>query len=178
MGVARVPHMGVKRVEELIAFQLARRFKRQVYAIVRKYPQAYNDFRYRGQLWEAASSGEANIDEGFQRFGAAEFKHFLGIARASLSEAKTRLLDGADRGYFPEDECTPIADLGERAIKTIVGLQRSLEPFIPTKGSAGNSRTPGKSRPDPSRTLSRGERSKGNAERESPHRPTATDETR
>ena len=111
--------MGVKRVEELIAFQLAQRFKRQVFAIVRKYPEAYNDFRYRGQLWDAASSGESNIDEGFHRFNPKEFRRFLSIARASLAEARTRLLDGADREYFPRDECLPIAALGSSAIATV-----------------------------------------------------------
>jgi four helix bundle protein len=136
-GVAQTVSMtGVSRVQELIAFQLARTFKRQVYDIVRNHPAAHGDWRYRSQLWDAASGGEANIDEGFQRFGPREFSRFLSYARASLSEARTRLLDGVDRGYFSAECCAPIAEIGARAISTVIALQLSQERFIEADGPA------------------------------------------
>jgi hypothetical protein len=41
--------MGVKRIDELAAFQLAVSFKLEVYALVRLHPQASNDWRFRDQ---------------------------------------------------------------------------------------------------------------------------------
>jgi hypothetical protein len=63
--------MGVKKVEDLIAFQQARAFKLEVYSIVRRHPAAYRDYRYRDQLFDAALSAEANIAEGWRRFGSS-----------------------------------------------------------------------------------------------------------
>jgi four helix bundle protein len=56
--------MGVKRLEDLIAFQQAVAFKREVYAIVTRHPAADRSFRYRDQLFGAASGVESNIAEG------------------------------------------------------------------------------------------------------------------
>ena len=122
--------MGVKRLEDLIAFQLARAFKREVYALVRAHPPAFDDRGYRSQLWDAASSGEQNIREGFGRFTAAEFHQFLRYSRASIDEAKGRVEDGVDRGYFPVEACQDALTLGSRAGAAAAGLQRSLRPFI------------------------------------------------
>jgi hypothetical protein len=53
--------VGVRRVEDLAAYQLAVQFKLAVYEIVRAHGAAEGDLRYRDQLFDAASSGEANI---------------------------------------------------------------------------------------------------------------------
>ena len=45
--------MGVKRLEDLVAYQLALEFKKRVYALVRENPEAFRDYRYRSQLFEA-----------------------------------------------------------------------------------------------------------------------------
>ena len=126
--------MGAKRLEELMAFQLAREFKLAAYRIVEKSTRAKGDQRWRDQVLDAAASGEANVAEGFHRFGAAEFAHFLGIARASIGEAKVRLLDGADRGHYPAGDCRNAAVLADRAISCITKLKMSLEPYIKRKG--------------------------------------------
>lgn len=93
--------MGAKRLEELVAWQLAHEFKVEAYRLVRASPSASRDSEYRQQLFAAAASGEANIAEGFHRFVPAEFAHFLNIARGSIGEAKVRLIDGIDRGISP-----------------------------------------------------------------------------
>jgi four helix bundle protein len=121
--------MGVKKVEDLIAFQLSRAFKLAVYAVVNGSSKASADFRYRDQLFDAASSGESNVDEGFHRYGAGEMVHFLSIARASIAEAKRRLADGVDRGHFEATAVAPALELGRRAGAALAGLQRSLKPF-------------------------------------------------
>lgn len=45
--------MGVKRLEDLVAFQQAGAFKLEVYAIVQSHPAANRDWRYRDQLFDA-----------------------------------------------------------------------------------------------------------------------------
>ena len=80
--------MGVKTLDELIAFREASAFKIAVYAIVRKHAAADRDYRYRDQLFDAASSLEANIAEGWRRFGAPDIIRFLRYAVASLEEAR------------------------------------------------------------------------------------------
>ena len=97
--------MGVKRLEDLVAFKEAVAFKLEVYAIVRSYPAADRDWRYREQLFDAASSVEANMAEGWRRFGATDMIRFLRYAAGSLDEARVRLLDGVARGYFNRDSC-------------------------------------------------------------------------
>jgi four helix bundle protein len=113
---------------------LAQAFKLEVYRLVEAHPAAKNDFKYRGQLFDAASGGEGNVDEGFQRYRAGEMRLFLSYARASISEAKRRVVDGVHRGYFPADACEPALTVGRRAGAAIAGLQRSLLPFVGRKG--------------------------------------------
>ncbi len=62
--------MGVKKLEDLVAYQLAVEARKAVYALVRKHARADQDFRYRDQLFDAAASVEANIAEGWRRYAA------------------------------------------------------------------------------------------------------------
>ena len=79
--------MGVKRLEDLVAFQLAVEFKLEVYRLIRESPAARRDFRFRAQLSDASASVEACLAEGWHRYVAGEFVTFLRYARASLAEA-------------------------------------------------------------------------------------------
>ena len=71
--------MGVKRVEELIAFQLAVEFKLEVYRVVRESEQALQSHRYREQLFDAGSGVEASIDEGFRRVRRSRLRAFSSV---------------------------------------------------------------------------------------------------
>ena len=115
--------MGVKTLDELIAFQQASAFKIAVYAIVRKHPAADRDYRYRDQLFGAASSVEANIAEGWRRFGGPDMIRFMRYAVASLEEARVRLLDGVDRGFFDRAVC-------EEALRHAVRCSAATSAFI------------------------------------------------
>ena len=125
--------MGVKRLEDLVAFRLALEFKRGVYAIVRKSPQAWNDLRYRSQLFDAASGVEANIAEGWKRFSAGDMALFLRYALSSLEEAKRRLKDGIDRGYFTDSDCSEILVIGYCCGAATMGLWKVLQEFAAKK---------------------------------------------
>jgi four helix bundle protein len=121
--------MGIKRLGDVIAFTLALEFKRRVYGLMRKSPDAWKDLRYRSQLFAAVGSVEANIAEGWRRFVAGEINTFLRYALGSLEEAKCRLRDGVDRGYFTAAECDPILEIGNRCGAATMGLWKSLQPF-------------------------------------------------
>jgi len=122
--------MGVRRVEELRAFQHARAFKCEVYSLVRASPQANGDLRYRSQLFESAASTEMNIVEGWRRFGAGEIAQFLRFSRASLQEAEHRLRDGVDRGYFTMQACHRAFDHADKCGAATIALWKSLQPFM------------------------------------------------
>ena len=127
MTLAHDPPMVVRRVEELIAFQQAVAFKREVYAIVQQYPAAGRDYKYRGQLFDAASGVEANIAEGWRRFSTPEIIRFLRYALSSLEEGKVRLLDGVDRGHFPRARCNRALSHAARSGGAMTRLIQSLE---------------------------------------------------
>lgn len=118
--------MGARTVEELTAYQIARELKLEVYRLVDRHPAARQDYRFRSQLFEAVASNEVNIAEGFRRFVPGEFAHFLSFARASLEEARLRLRDGIDRGYFDETACRRAFELSDRSGRLTMALHRHL----------------------------------------------------
>lgn len=128
--IAERLRMGAKRLEELRAWQAARAFKLEVYRLIRQSAAASADLRFKSQLQEAAASGEANVAEGFHRFVAGEFAHFLGFARASIAEAQVRVQDGIDRGYFESNDTTECLRFGRDAMALVTALKTSLQPFI------------------------------------------------
>jgi four helix bundle protein len=120
------PGVGAQRLEDLRAWQLARAFKLEVYRLIRHSPKAAADLRFKSQLQDAASSGEANTAEGFRRYVAPEFAQFLRYSAASIEEAVCRVQDGIDREYFDVSECQTAFNLGLQAGKTTTALQTSL----------------------------------------------------
>jgi four helix bundle protein len=91
-----------RKIDDLVAWQLAQAFKVEVYRLVNNSPGARADVRFTGQIRDAAASVGMNVAEGFYRFGAAEFRRFLSIALASLGEAVLWIRDGIDRGHFDD----------------------------------------------------------------------------
>jgi four helix bundle protein len=126
--------MGVKRLEDLSAYQLAVDFKKEIYRLAELSPAIQRDDRYRFQLFDAAASVAANIAEGWARFSAAEFCQFLRYSRASLEEAQTWLHDGVTRGYFRSVDAVPALKLASRSSAASLALWRSLQPFIKKPG--------------------------------------------
>ena len=120
--------MGVSRLEDLIAWQLANTFKLEVYRLLGDSPRASSDARFRDQLRESAASVGMNIGEGFYRFGAREFRRYLTIALASLGEAVLWLQDGVDRGHFDKDTCETAFALAKRCRVASLRLRHSLGP--------------------------------------------------
>jgi len=118
--------MGFKTLEEIDAYNLTRAFKLEVYRLIRSSPEAKADLRFKSQIREALSGAESNTVEGFRRWVAHEFAHFLSFSGASLQEGLTRLQDGIDREYFTAAQCVHARELGVRASKATAALQTTL----------------------------------------------------
>jgi four helix bundle protein len=130
MPFAIASAVGVQRLEDLSAYQLATELKAEVYRLADSSDRVRLDDRYRLQLFDASASVAANIAEGWARFSAAEFCQFLRYARASLTESQTWLHDGVARGYFTSSEAVPALRLASRCGAATTALWRSLQPFI------------------------------------------------
>jgi four helix bundle protein len=107
---------GVKRYEDLEAWQIADELKREVYALTDTGP-ASKDFKFRDQIRDSAASSTKNIAEGFGRFRPAENAHFVEFSVASTMETQDSLKDGVDRGYFTPERVVRAQQLAERSIK-------------------------------------------------------------
>ena len=126
--------MGVRRYQDLIAWQLADQFNEAVHTLVIDNPHASKDWRYRSQILDAASSVPANIAEGFLRFSPREFARFLSYAIASLAEAEGRIRDGVRRRYFDDERSSTAFQLARRCLTAAVRLRRSqLRPQPPRR---------------------------------------------
>jgi four helix bundle protein len=126
MKVASPEIVGARRVEELVAWQLANEFKREVYRLLQVSSGAQGDFRFRDQLRAAAASVGMNTAEGFHRYRSREFVRFLEIALGSLGEARLWLDDGVDRGYFARGDCRRAHELAFRCRTATIRLIQSL----------------------------------------------------
>ena len=114
-----------KRYDELEAWQLANELKLGVYELIDSTP-ARNDFEFRDQLRDSASSAPANISEGFGYFRHKEFAQRVRTARAEELETHNHLRDGVDRHYWSAGQAQPLMRLAERASAAAGGLIRYL----------------------------------------------------
>jgi four helix bundle protein len=107
---------GIRRFEDLRAWQAARAFKLAVYRLCEQPPLAM-DFPLRAQLREAAASAASQIAEGFGRFNPVDNARFVTMARASLIEVQNHLRDAVDRGHIPETVRQQHDELARRALR-------------------------------------------------------------
>jgi four helix bundle protein len=76
---------GVKRFEDLIAWQKARILTREIYLHTRQGPFA-GDLGLTSQIRSASVSIMSNVADGFERSGQQEFLQFVSTAKASCAE--------------------------------------------------------------------------------------------
>lgn len=84
---------------ELIVWQKAKAFVREVYALVKQLPLEEKD-ALGDQIRRAVISIPSNIAEGNGRASNKDYAHFLAIARGSLFETMNQLEIAADLGYI------------------------------------------------------------------------------
>lgn len=78
-------------------------------------------------MQRAAVSIMANIAEGFERGTAAEFQHFLSIAKASCAELRAQLYTACDVEHITPAEFDELMRLAEEVARLIGGLRTSVE---------------------------------------------------
>lgn len=91
----------VKRFEDLVAWQEARKLNQQILALCRS-TGITKDFELSNQLRSAALSVMTNIAEGFDNDSNVEFARFLGFVRRSTVEVQSLLYSALDAGYIDE----------------------------------------------------------------------------
>jgi four helix bundle protein len=82
--------MKARTFEELVVWQKARALAVLVYRATNDVSFA-RDYGLRNQIRRAAVSVMSNIAEGFGRYGRAEMRHFLSIARGSAFEVRSQV---------------------------------------------------------------------------------------
>jgi four helix bundle protein len=126
--------MGVKRFEDLIAWQLADQLQTDIFEFTSQLPAA-RDFKYCDQIRDSIRSAKRNTAEGFGRYYPKEFARFLRIAAGSLQETKNHLQDGLKQEYLSDERHEHMKRLCLRAIKANVRLiaylrhAKAPEPF-------------------------------------------------
>ncbi len=116
----------IKRFEDILAWQEARRLVKQVYELTQEGKIA-KDFGLRDQIQRAAVSTMTNIAEGFDCDSHAEFARFLGIARRSAVEVQSLLYAALDIGYLGEETFKNIYAQAEKTKALTGGLKKSLK---------------------------------------------------
>jgi four helix bundle protein len=124
--------MGVRRFEELIAWQKARELTVEIYRVTRAGMFA-RDFGLRDQIRRAAVSVMSNIAEGFERHGTAEFHQFLVVAKGSCAEVRSQLYVARDVGYLPQQEFVRMLGMAEELARIVGGLRAALKESLNTK---------------------------------------------
>ena len=113
--------MAFRRIEDIQAWQVARRFKVGIYDLTNTGGLAL-DKKIREQLREAAASAASNISEGFGRFDPADFGRLVEVARASIVECRNHLIDAVDRGHISESIRTEHDAVAQQVLKETAGL--------------------------------------------------------
>ena len=116
----------IKRFEELIAWQEARRLAAKIYALCRKGALS-KDFGMRDQIQRAAVSVGSNIAEGFERSGNKELSNFLWIAKGSAGEVASQLYTILDADYIDRDEFQDAYDCARKCSYLIFQFLNSLK---------------------------------------------------
>lgn len=94
--------MGIRRVQDLTAYQFVLELKLEAYRLLTRSREAREARKWSGQIRDALLDCESDVAEGFARKNPGDFANFLRFALASLAEAKTRLNDGVARAYYTD----------------------------------------------------------------------------
>lgn len=113
----------IEKFEDLIAWQKARSLTKAVYSVTREDAFA-KDYGLCGQIQRAAVSIMSNIAEGFERGSAADYHHFLVIAKSSCAELRSQLYVALDVGYIKHADFTNLMSQADEVARIVGGLPK------------------------------------------------------
>jgi four helix bundle protein len=137
--------------KDLICWQRAYELKLLVYELLRR-GTVTQDFDFRDQLKESASSAPRLMAEGFGRYYPAEFSKYLRFANGELKETIESLDDGVDRRHFTKDQVIPLQRLAKRSSKAASRLIGYLVTADPLKESPPRRKRGRRTQEEPKRT--------------------------
>lgn len=116
----------ISKFEDLIAWQTARKLmmfvKRLTLNEVFK-----KDYSLVDQITRSVRSIMSNIAEGYGRYTFSDYKHFLTIARGSLTETQNHLYIAYDLQYISKEQFDEAYQLTEEVYKLINGIIAHLK---------------------------------------------------
>jgi four helix bundle protein len=104
-----------KRLEDLVAWQLAEALKEEVFRLTRE-ERVVRDKWFCDQIQRSARSATANIAEGFGRYDPKPNANFVSIAKGSLEETRNHIYDGFRRNHFDIEQRDALLKLTRRAL--------------------------------------------------------------
>lgn len=117
---------GITRFEEIEAWKTARQLTNTVYELSNQ--AGFNrDFGLRDQIRRASISVMSNIAEGFESRTDTQFINFLGMARASVGEARAQLYVALDQKYIAEEQFKDAYSMAETCARQIAKFIAYLE---------------------------------------------------
>ena len=112
-------------VEDLEVFKLAHALVMRIYEITDGFSRQ-EMFGLVSQLRRAAASVPANLAEGAGRLKRAEYRHFVGIAKGSATEASYHLLLARDLGHISGQEYESLRGNYDRVCQMLTRLAQAL----------------------------------------------------
>ena len=116
---------GVERFQDLVTWQRMHELSVEIRKVADRAPIA-TDYKFKGQLTEAADSCARNVAEGFARYGPGDFARFLDISRGSATEVRACLKIARDSGYISDGEFKRLDELARRGLEAVAKFQRYL----------------------------------------------------
>ena len=126
-----VRRTGIRRFEDIVAWQKARALVNSVYSATRLRAFA-RDWSLSSQIQRASVSVMSNVAEGFERNHSREFFNFLGIAKASCAEVRSLLYVALDVGYLERSVFDQLLLQTEEVARVVGGLRASIERKLST----------------------------------------------
>jgi four helix bundle protein len=118
----------IRRFDEIEAWKKARELTKSVYNLSGNGSFA-KEFALRDQIRRASVSIMANIAEGFERDGPAEFIQFLAIAKASAAEVLSHAYVALDQDFISKEDFDRLfaqtSDVGRMLAALMMYLRRS-----------------------------------------------------
>ena len=116
---------GIRRHEDLIAWQLSEHLKELVFAFTARPGVARNE-KFCDDIRRSARSAPANLSEGFARYWPRENAKFVRYALGSLGESKNHLFDALKERYITREEFNEMSRYARRAVGAATRWHRWL----------------------------------------------------